>query len=57
MARFQRITTQPPRTIGEALQVFRDINALESWEFLKKHPKALMKKSRVTAKRYVAKAA
>jgi len=47
----------PPKTIGEALEVFRDINALESWEFLKKNPTALTKRLRVIAKHYTRKAA
>lgn len=47
-----KITEDVPQTIGETLQVFRDINAFESWEFLKKNPKALTTKTRITAKCY-----
>ena len=52
-----KITKESPETIGEALEIFRDLNAFESWEFLKKNPKALTRKTRVTAKRYLKKVA
>ena len=47
-----KITKEVPQTIGETLQVFRDLNAFESWALLKKNPKVLTTKTRITAKCY-----
>jgi SRSO17 transposase len=52
-----KIVKEVPQTIGETLQIFRDLNTFESWSFLKKNPKALTTKTRIKAKCYLKKVA
>jgi len=48
-----KISKESPQTIGETLRIFRELNTLESWSFLKKNPKALTIKTQIKARCYL----